>query len=72
MTVDLHDLSRRLFNSAEQFWTNTALRPNQYAQAVLALIAPRQIGVSRDLLLPRVISEQLSVEAAERELQEGA
>lgn len=43
MAVDLQDLSRRLFKTAEQLWTNTALRPDQYAQPVLALIALRQM-----------------------------
>lgn len=42
MAVDLQDLSRRLFQTANQLWTNTALRPDQYAQPVLALIALRQ------------------------------
>lgn len=43
MPVDLQDLSRRLFAAADQLWTNTALRPDQYAQPVLALIALRQM-----------------------------
>jgi type I restriction enzyme M protein len=43
MTVDLQDLSRRLFAAANQLWTNTALRPDQYSQPVLALIALRQM-----------------------------
>jgi type I restriction enzyme M protein len=34
--VDLQDLSRRLFVAADQLWTNGALRPDQYAQPVLA------------------------------------
>jgi len=42
MAVDLQDLSRRLFAAADQLWTNSALRPDQYAQPVLALIALRQ------------------------------
>ena len=41
MPVDLQDLSRHLFVAANQLWTNTALRPDQYAQPVLALIAMR-------------------------------
>ncbi len=41
--VDLKDLSRRLFKTAETLWINTGLRPDQYPQPVLALIAPRQI-----------------------------
>ena len=43
MAVDLQDLSRRLFAAANQLWTNSALRPDQYAQPVLALIALRQM-----------------------------
>lgn len=50
MTVDLQDLSRRLFKTAEQLWTNTALRPDQYAQPVLALIALRQMEAKFDLV----------------------
>jgi type I restriction enzyme M protein len=41
--VDLQDLSRRLFAAADQLWTNSALRPDQYAQPVLALIALRKM-----------------------------
>jgi type I restriction enzyme M protein len=41
--TDLQDLSTRLFATANQLWTNTALRPDQYAQPVLALIALRQM-----------------------------
>src|SRR3981189_2238330 len=40
---DLHDIARRLFRAAETLWTNTGLRPDQYAQPVLALIALRQM-----------------------------
>jgi len=43
MATDLQDLSQRLFAAADQLWTNTALRPDQYAQPVLALIALRQM-----------------------------
>jgi type I restriction enzyme M protein len=39
----LQDISRRLFAAADQLWTNSALRPDQYAQPVLALIALRQM-----------------------------
>jgi type I restriction enzyme M protein len=46
--VDLQDLSRRLFRTANQLWTNTALRPDQYAQPVLALIALRQMEAKFD------------------------
>ena len=48
MSVDLQDLSRRLFATANQLWTNTALRPDQYAQPVLALIALRQMEAKFD------------------------
>jgi type I restriction enzyme M protein len=41
--TDLQDFSRRLFAAADQLWTNSALRPDQYAQPVLALIALRQM-----------------------------
>ena len=43
MTIDLQEVSRTLFATADQLWTNTALRPDQYAQPVLALIALRQM-----------------------------
>jgi type I restriction enzyme M protein len=43
MTTDLQDISRRLFAAADQLWTNSSLRPDQYAQPVLALIALRQM-----------------------------
>jgi type I restriction enzyme M protein len=43
MSLDLQDLSRRLFATADQLWTNSTLRPDQYAQPVLALIALRQM-----------------------------
>ena len=46
--VDLADLSRRLFQTANQLWTNTSLRPDQYAQPVLALIALRQMEARFD------------------------
>lgn len=56
MAVDLQDLSRRLFATANQLWTNTELRPDQYAQPVLALIALRQMEARFDVVdaqLPR-------------------
>ena len=43
MATDLQDLARRLFKAAETLWTNTGLRPDQYAQPVLALVALRQM-----------------------------
>lgn len=46
--VDLKDLSQRLFAAADQLWTNTSLRPDQYAQPVLALIALRQMEARFD------------------------
>lgn len=50
MAVDLQDLSRRLFQTANQLWANTALRPDQYSQPVLALIALRQMEAKFDLV----------------------
>jgi type I restriction enzyme M protein len=41
--VDLQEFSRTLFAAADQLWTNSNLRPDQYAQPVLALIALRQM-----------------------------
>jgi type I restriction-modification system DNA methylase subunit len=43
MTTDLQSFSRTLFAAANRLWTNSALRPDQYAQPVLALIALRQM-----------------------------
>ena len=43
MPADLQEIARRLFKAAETLWTNTGLRPDQYAQPVLALIALRQM-----------------------------
>jgi type I restriction enzyme M protein len=43
LAIDLQEFSRTLFRAADQLWTNTALRPDQYAQPVLALIALRQM-----------------------------
>jgi type I restriction enzyme M protein len=43
VATDLQDFSRRLFAAANQLWTNSTLRPDQYAQPVLALIALRQM-----------------------------
>ncbi|MFC3214187.1 type I restriction-modification system subunit M [Novosphingobium panipatense] len=48
MQVDLQDLTRRLFQTANQLWANTDLRPDQYAQPVLALIALRQMEAKFD------------------------
>jgi type I restriction enzyme M protein len=48
MAVDLQDLSKRLFQTANQLWANTSLRPDQYAQPVLALIALRQMEAKFD------------------------
>ncbi len=50
MTVDLQDLSRRLFKAADQLWANSTLRPDQYAQPVLALIALRQMEAKFELV----------------------
>jgi type I restriction enzyme M protein len=48
--VDLQDLTRRLFQTANQLWANTDLRPDQYAQPVLALIALRQMEAKFELV----------------------
>lgn len=48
VATDLQDLSRRLFATADQLWTNSSLRPDQYAQPVLALIALRQMEAKFD------------------------
>ncbi len=56
MAIDLQDLTRRLFATANQLWTNTELRPDQYAQPVLALIALRQMEARFEVVdaeLPR-------------------
>jgi type I restriction enzyme M protein len=50
MAVDLQDLFGRLFQTANQLRTNTALRPDQYAQPVLPLIALRQMETKFDLV----------------------
>jgi type I restriction enzyme M protein len=31
MAVDLQEVSRTLFAAADQLWTNTALRPDQFS-----------------------------------------
>jgi type I restriction enzyme M protein len=49
VAVDLQDLSRRLFKAADQLWANSTLRPDQYAQPVLALIALRQMEARFEL-----------------------
>lgn len=43
VATDLQDLTSRLYAAADQLWTNSNLRPDQYAQPVLALIALRQM-----------------------------
>jgi type I restriction enzyme M protein len=43
LSTDLQEFSRALFAAANQLWTNSTLRPDQYAQPVLALIALRQM-----------------------------
>ena len=50
MAVDLQELSRRLFQTADQLWANATLRPDQYSQPVLALIALRQMEAKFDLV----------------------
>lgn len=48
MSIDPRDLSARLLKAANQLWTNTTLRPSQYAQPVLALVALRQMEAKFD------------------------
>lgn len=43
MATDLREVARTLFKAADTLWTNTSLRPDEYAQPVLALIALRQM-----------------------------
>lgn len=43
MAIDLQDFSSRLYTAADKIWANGTLRPDQYAQPVLALIALRQM-----------------------------
>lgn len=43
MATNLQEVSGALFAAADQLWTNSNLRPDQYAQPVLALIALRQM-----------------------------
>ena len=50
VAVDLQELSRRLFKAADQLWANSTLRPDQYAQPVLALIALRQMEAKFELV----------------------
>jgi type I restriction enzyme M protein len=50
VATDLQDFSRTLFAAADQLWTNSALRPDQYAQPVLALIALRQMEAKFDVV----------------------
>lgn len=50
--TDLRDFTRHLFGAADQLWTKSALRPDQYAQPVLALIALRQMESRSVYLYP--------------------
>lgn len=50
MSIDYQELSRRLFEAANKLWTGTALRPDQYAQPVLALLALRQMEARFELV----------------------
>ena len=43
MPSKLQDRSQTLFTTADQLWTNGALRPDRYPQPVLALFAFRQM-----------------------------
>lgn len=48
--MDLQEFSRTLFAAANQLWTNSNLRPDQYAQPVLALIALRQMEAKFEIV----------------------
>lgn len=50
MPTDLQEFTRTLFAAADHLWTNTNLRPDQYAQPVLALIALRQMEAKFELV----------------------
>lgn len=68
MAVDLQELSRNLFQVANQLWANTALRPDQYAQPVLALIALRQMEAkfqAVDAELAKTFTGRLTPEPAD-------
>jgi len=48
------EFEKRLWDAADQLWTNTSLKPSEYATPVLALIFLRYAenisGISTDLL----------------------
>ena len=48
--TNLKDLAGRLFKMTDTLWTNTGLRPSQYAQPVLALIALRQMEAKFEIV----------------------
>lgn len=48
MATNLQDFSSRLYTAADKIWANGTLRPDQYAQPVLALIALRQMEAKFD------------------------
>ncbi|MBR0812161.1 SAM-dependent DNA methyltransferase [Bradyrhizobium diazoefficiens] len=50
MATDLQDFSSRLYAAADKIWANGTLRPDQYAQPVLALIALRQMEAKFELV----------------------
>jgi len=60
VAVDLRDLSRRLFKAADQLWANSTLRPDQYAQPVLALIALRQMEAKFEAIHEAEIAPQFT------------
>jgi type I restriction enzyme M protein len=67
MAIDLQDLARRLSKAAETLWTNTGLRPDQYAQPVLALIALRQME-AKFLLINAELKPAFTAGATSRSL----
>jgi type I restriction enzyme M protein len=38
MANNLNEIEKRLWAAADQMWTNTGLRPNEYAAPVLGLL----------------------------------
>jgi type I restriction enzyme M protein len=50
VATDLQDFATTVFAAAGQLWTNDALRPDQYAQPVLALISRRQMAVKFEVV----------------------
>ena len=66
MATDLQEFSRTLFAAANQLWTNSNLRPDQYSQPVLALIALHVLAalyhrlIKKDGVLERMVDGRAS------------